>query len=97
MEKGTYDRVMLRRFRDELAKEGHCSFYVRARPGAPASKIREVLDDASVKIDIAAPAESGKANAALITLLAMEFGIAKSAVRIVSGETARMKLVRITR
>ena len=53
------------------------------------------MDDESIKIDIAAVAEGGKANAELIRYLAKEFGVRKDQVLIVSGATARVKLVRI--
>ena len=46
----------------ELAQEGSVRFYVRARPDAPVTRVTAVLDDESVKVDIAAPAEKGKAN-----------------------------------
>lgn len=87
---------MLESFKKELAEKGVCTFYVKAHPGASASKIRSMLADESVKIDIAAPAEHGKANQELIHLLSEEFGVDKSTITIVSGATARHKLIRIT-
>ena len=42
----------------------------------------------------AAP-ERGKANAAVIELLAKELGVARSAVRITAGETSPLKTVEI--
>jgi uncharacterized protein len=48
-----------------------------------------------LKARVSAAPEAGKANAALIVLLAKRLGIAKSRVAIVSGETARMKIVDI--
>lgn len=80
----------------ELAEKETVQFYVRARPGMSSTKAVEVMDDESVKIDIAAAPEGGKANAELIKYLAKEFGVRRERVQIVSGATARMKLVRIT-
>lgn len=71
------------------------SFYVRARPGMPQTKAVSVMDDESIKIDIAAAPEGGKANAELIRYLAKEFGVSKDHISIVSGVTTRMKLVRV--
>ena len=51
------------------------------------------MDDESIKIDIAAAPEGGKANAALVKYLEKEFG---GNVQIISGATARMKLVRVS-
>jgi uncharacterized protein len=48
-----------------------------------------------LKIRIKAPPVDGKANAQLIAFLASEFGVAKRAVRIISGELGRQKSVLI--
>ena len=48
-----------------------------------------------LKARVSEPPEDGKANAALIRLLATAMGIAASKVRIVSGVHARMKMVEI--
>lgn len=87
---------MFSSFLQELRSQGQTSFYVRARPSMPQTKATEVMDDQSIKIDIAAAPEGGKANAALIKYLAKEFGVGKDHVSIVSGATARVKLVRIS-
>jgi uncharacterized protein (TIGR00251 family) len=50
---------------------------------------------AHLKARVAAIPEDGKANAALIALLAATLGVSKSAIRIASGETARLKTVEI--
>ena len=44
---------------------------------------------------VAAPPEDGKANAALVALLAKSLAVPKSAVAIVRGETARLKILDI--
>lgn len=80
-----------------LTSEGSVSFSVRARPNASKSKVTAVLDDGSVKIDVAAPAEEGKANAALRKFLAEEFGVPVSNVEIVVGGGGRRKIVKISR
>jgi uncharacterized protein (TIGR00251 family) len=46
-----------------------------------------------LKVRVAVPPEAGKANRALVVLLAEALGVAKSAVTIASGETARVKLI----
>jgi uncharacterized protein (TIGR00251 family) len=45
---------------------------------------------------LTAPPVEGAANAALLPLVAKAFGVAKSAVTIVAGETARLKRLQIT-
>ena len=51
---------------------------------------REVL-----ALKVTAPAECGKANAAVVRLLADELNVPKSAIQIKSGSTSRHKLVSI--
>ena len=55
----------------------------------------EWLDEDTVKVRVRAPAEKGKANAAVIELLAKELGVAKSLIEIVRGSTTRIKHIRI--
>ena len=47
------------------------------------------------KVRVSAAPADGQANAALTAFLAKALGRPKSAVRIVSGETARLKIVEI--
>jgi len=49
----------------------------------------------SVKIRITAPPIDGRANAHLIKFLAKQFGVAKGAITIVSGELGRQKRIQI--
>jgi uncharacterized protein YggU (UPF0235/DUF167 family) len=49
----------------------------------------------SLKISVTAAPADGKANDAVIDLLAEEWGVAKSAISVVSGATGRRKLVEI--
>ena len=52
-------------------------------------------DGQVLKVSVGAPPEDGKANAAVIALLAKRLGVAKSAISVVSGATDRRKLVEI--
>jgi uncharacterized protein (TIGR00251 family) len=53
------------------------------------------MTDGRLKLRIAAPAEAGKANAALVGFLAQSLGIKKTAVRLVSGSASRDKTVEV--
>jgi uncharacterized protein (TIGR00251 family) len=49
-----------------------------------------------LKVRVAAVPEDGKANAALVALLAKALGVARSGVSILSGHTSRIKHVEIS-
>lgn len=53
--------------------------------------------DGAYKIKLTAPAIEGKANKALLKLLAKKLGLPKKEVGIISGERSRMKSIRINR
>lgn len=63
----------------------------------PRSKKDEIvgLQDGRVKIRITASPVEGKANRHLIHLLAKAFGVAKSRVLLVHGESGRSKRLRV--
>ncbi len=75
-------------------KNGRIILKVRVVPRASKSEIVGCLDGA-LKIRLAAPPVDGAANAELVKVLAKFFEVAKSAVQIVSGETAKIKQVEI--
>ena len=57
----------------------------------------EQMADGTWRVAVSAPAEGGKANAAVIEALAEEFDVPKSAVKIVRGLTGRLKEIEINR
>lgn len=73
--------------------------HLRVTPNAGADRIdgTEQRDDgtAVLRIRVTAVPDKGKANAAVIALLAKALGLPKSAIALVSGETARLKTMRI--
>lgn len=75
--------------------QGRISLTVRVVPKSPRTSWAGCLEDGSWKVRLAAVPEDGKANAELIRFLASEFGVERASVRILSGETARIKLVAI--
>ncbi len=68
---------------------------VKVVPRASQSRVEGWQGDA-LKVRLTAPPVEGKANAALIALLAKALGIRAGNVDIIGGETARTKRVRIT-
>ena len=53
------------------------------------------MHDGCVKVRLAAPPVDGAANAALVEFVADALSVAKSRVRIVSGQTSRRKVVEV--
>jgi uncharacterized protein len=51
--------------------------------------------EAHLKVRVSDVPEKGKANKALIAFLAKRIGVAKSSITLVSGDTARQKILRI--
>lgn len=70
------------------------TFALKARPGARRSSIDGVHAGA-LKVSVTAAPEKGKANEAIIQLLADELNISRSSITIVRGETSSQKVVRI--
>ena len=68
---------------------------VKVIPRSAISEIAGELADGTWKIRIAAPPEKGRANAALIALLAAHFKVPRAAVTIAGGHTSARKLVKI--
>ncbi len=66
---------------------------VRVTPKAAADRI--VLEEGVYRVYVTAVPEDGKANKAVIALLAKHLGVAKSRVELVRGETGRDKVFRI--
>jgi len=67
---------------------------VKLIPNAPKTEYIGLLGDA-LKIKISAPPIEGKANSELINFLHKKTNTPKSQITIVSGETARLKLIEI--
>jgi len=67
---------------------------VKVKPGAREEGLTQ-LADGSWLASVKAPPVDGKANAALIALIAAQFGVRKRQVSIRSGAGGRMKLVQI--
>jgi uncharacterized protein len=63
---------------------------VRAHPGARRNEIRGE-QDGMLKVSVTQAPEKGKANKAVIELLAKKLGLKKSQIELVAGETSHQK------
>ena len=67
---------------------------LRVQAGAKTNEITGLVDGV-LRVKVAAPAREGKANTAVVALLARVLGVPKSYIRIVRGHTSRDKVVAI--
>ena len=68
---------------------------VRLRPGARRDEVLGFRADGALQVAVSAPPEDGRANRALVELLAEALGVKASAVRIKRGATSRSKTVEV--
>jgi len=66
---------------------------IRVQPKASRNKV--VVDRDIIKVYVTTMPEDGKANKAVVGLLAKRLGIPKSAVEIVSGAKSRTKVIAV--
>lgn len=80
----------------QISKHG-LTIRLRVTPNASKNTVTGVYKDGadlmSLKVSTTAQPEKGKANKAVIAILSKAFGKAKSAFKVVSGETDRNKII----
>jgi uncharacterized protein (TIGR00251 family) len=72
----------------------HVLLDIRVQPGAREDRVIG-RSDGRLRIKIHAKAREGEANEALLRFLSKRLGVARSQLRIVSGERSREKRVRV--
>lgn len=78
-----------------VGTDGCVTLTLHIQPGARTTELAGLHGDA-LKIRLAAPPVDGKANAALIDFIANRLGIARSAVRLKSGQSSRRKVLEVS-
>ncbi len=72
---------------------------LKVTPKAAANRLTGLAADADgglvLKVSVTAPADKGKANAAVVKLLAKEWGVAKSDMEVTQGAASRTKTLLI--
>ncbi len=80
-----------------VAVSGGVRVFVRLAPKSSRNAVAGLIIGAdggrALKVRVTPAPENGKANAAMIKLLAREWGLAKSDLAIVAGATARRKTI----
>jgi uncharacterized protein YggU (UPF0235/DUF167 family) len=77
--------------------DGSIRFIIRVTTRANREGVMGVINDSdgvpTLKLSVNAPAEGGKANRAVLSMLAKELGVARSALQIQTGAADRRKLI----
>jgi len=73
-----------------VAREDGVELSVKVVPGASQTRVAGVWGTA-LKIQVAAPPEGGKANAAVSEVIAELLGVRRASVTLVAGHTAALK------
>lgn len=68
---------------------------VRVQPGARRDGVLDRLADGTFKVAVTAPPLEGRANDAVVKVLAAVLGVRKRNVRIVKGHSSRSKWVEV--
>lgn len=55
----------------------------------------ERLEDGSIRVSVNAPPQEGRANEAVIRVIAEHFAVAKSKIRIVGGLRSKKKVIEV--
>lgn len=69
-------------------------FAIRAQPGSRRNEVR-IDVNGTLKVAVTQVAEKGKANKAILAVLAKSLGLRKSRLTLVSGESSREKVVQV--
>jgi len=68
---------------------------IKVIPRSSRNEVTGEMTDGTLKVKLTAPPVDGRANEALVELLAEHFDIAKSKIKIVRGLTSKNKMVEI--
>ena len=83
----------------KLETDGSARLAVRVTPRAKRNELGGVVDSGggriALSIRLAAPPVEGAANRALIDFLAQRLDVSRSSIRLISGETSRLKILSI--
>jgi uncharacterized protein (TIGR00251 family) len=70
-------------------------YSVTIKPNSRKGPLVEAQSDDSLLVFVREPATEGKANSALIALLAVHFKVPKTRIEIVRGHTSRHKVISV--
>jgi hypothetical protein len=86
--------VSQRRFRFHHGQKG-AALMVRVTPRARRTELAGFREDGTVRVRVQAPPTEGKANRALLELLARILGVRKNRIEIIAGHSGLDKIVSV--
>ena len=86
---------ILKNYKETLNKEKSVVIPIKVSTKMPKTRFVSQMEDGTLKMSVNAAPEKGKANKEIIKFLAREFGVPKSCIQILSGETSPHKMIRI--
>lgn len=88
---------MLETYKEQLATQGEITLKVKVHAQARETRIKSILADGVVKIDLEATPEHGKGNEALFQFLSQEFKVPISNIQIILGKFSADKTVKVVK
>jgi uncharacterized protein (TIGR00251 family) len=86
---------MINHYKRDIKENGYCVLQVKVKTKTPMSRITGRLDNGTLKIDIKAVPEKGKANEELLKILSSSFQVPRQNVTIIKGKNSRLKVIKI--
>ncbi len=86
---------MLDKFKKDLQEKKELYLRIKVAPSMSNTCIKNIMEDDTIKINISAIPEKGKANKELIKFLSKEFNVLKENISIISGVSNKLKLIKI--
>jgi uncharacterized protein (TIGR00251 family) len=69
--------------------------HLRVKPGGRRNRLVAAYGEA-LKLEVQAPPERGKANAAVVKLLSDQLGVPAAAIQVIAGVTSQSKVVEVS-
>lgn len=88
---------MLETHKEQLNATGELTIRVKVHPSVRETRIKSILADGVIKIDLQATPEQGKGNDALFEFLSREFNIPASKIQILLGKFSADKTIKIVK
>lgn len=88
---------MIDDYKEKLAASGEVVLRVKVHPASRETRIKSILADGVIKIDLQKVPERGKANEALFEFLAQQFGVPAANIQILMGKFSGDKTVKIVK